>query len=183
MKPSITDVPWHDVRAEVTRLLVGLLRLDTTNPPGNEILAAEYLADVLRADGIEPTVLSSAPGRGNVVARLRGDGSAPPLLLMGHTDVVPAEPDKWQRPPFSGDVVDGVIWGRGATDMKNVVAMELMTLLLIHRLGIPLKRDLIFMATADEEVGGQWGAGWLVDHHPDLIRAEYAINEGGPTAI
>ena len=183
MNPSITDAPWDDVRAEVTRLLVGLLRLDTTNPPGNEILAAEYLADVLRADGIEPTVLSSAPGRGNVVARLSGDGSAPPLLLMGHTDVVPAEPDKWQRPPFSGDVVDGVIWGRGATDMKNVVAMELMTLLLIHRLGIPLKRDLIFMATADEEVGGQWGAGWLVDHHPDLIRAEYAINEGGPTAI
>lgn len=183
MTTMMTNRDWDSVRDEVTTLLVGLLRLDTTNPPGNEILAAEYLADILAREGIEPTVLSSAPGRGNVVARLQGDGSAPPLLLMGHTDVVPAEPDKWQRPPFSGDVVDGVVWGRGATDMKNVVSMELMTVLLIKRLGLPLKRDLIFMATADEEVGGHWGAEWLVDNHPDLIRAEYAINEGGPSSI
>ncbi len=178
-----SGVNWSAVRTEVTGLLQDLLQLDTTNPPGNERLAAEYLAEVLRGDGIAPTVLESKPGRGNVVARLTGDGSAPPLLLMGHTDVVPAEPDKWERPPFSGDLVDGIIWGRGATDMKNVVAMELMTFLLIKRLGLPLKRDIIFMATADEEVGGAWGAGWLVDHHPDLIRAEYAINEGGPTSI
>lgn len=177
------ELEWNPIRDEVVDILRGLLRLDTTNPPGNEILAAEYLADLLRKDGIEPTVLESKPGRGNVVARLRGDGSAPPLLLMGHTDVVPVEPDKWSRPPFSGDLVDGVIWGRGATDMKNVVAMELMTLLMVKRLGLPLKRDIIFMATADEEVGGTWGAGWLADHHPELIRAEYALNEGGPTAI
>jgi acetylornithine deacetylase/succinyl-diaminopimelate desuccinylase-like protein len=157
--------------------------LDTTNPPGNEIVATEYIADILRKDGIEPTVLESAPTRGNVVARLKGDGSGSPLLLMGHTDVVPVEPDKWSRPPFSGDLVDGVIWGRGATDMKNVVAMELMTLLLVKRLGLPLKRDLIFMATADEEVGGKYGAQFMVNEHPDLIRAEFAINEGGPSSI
>ncbi|MFN8484710.1 MAG: M20/M25/M40 family metallo-hydrolase [Anaerolineae bacterium] len=177
------DVDWAAVETEVVEMLRGLLRLDTTNPPGNEIIAAEYIADILRANGIEPTVLSSAAGRGNVVARLKGDGSAPPLLLMGHIDVVPAEPDKWRYPPFSGELVDGEIWGRGATDMKNVVAMELMVFLLVKRLGLPLKRDLIFMATADEEVGGSMGAGWLVDTHPELIRAEYAINEGGPTAI
>ncbi len=176
-------VDWAAAETEVVELLRGLLRLDTTNPPGNEIIAAEYIAAILMANGIEPTVLSSAPGRGNVVARLKGDGSAQPLLLMGHIDVVPAEPDKWRYPPFSAELVDGEIWGRGATDMKNVVAMELMTFLLVKRLGLPLKRDLIFMATADEEVGGSMGAGWLVDNHPELIRAEYAINEGGPTAI
>ena len=183
MTTQTHELDWTSVRDEVVHLLQGLLRLDTTNPPGNEIIAAEYLAEVLRADGIEPVVLSSKPGRGNVVARLKGDGSAPPLLLMGHTDVVPVEPDKWTHPPFSGAVVDDVVWGRGATDMKNVVAMELMAFLLMKRLGRPLKRDIIFMATADEEVGGAWGAGWLVDNHPELIRAEYAINEGGPTSI
>ena len=183
MTSSIGNVNWTEIQKEVVSILQGLLRLDTTNPPGNEIICAEYIADLLRQDGVEPTVLESAPTRGNVVARLKGDGSAPPLLLMGHTDVVPAEPDRWERPPFSGDVVDGVVWGRGATDMKNVVAMELMVLLLVKRLGLPLKRDLIFMATADEEVGGKYGAQFLVNEYPDLIRAEYAINEGGPTSI
>ncbi len=117
------------------------------------------------------------------MARLEGDGSLPPLLLMGHVDVVLAEADKWQRPPFAGELVDGVVWGRGATDMKQMVAMEMMTLLLLKRREARLRRDVILMASADEESGGALGAGWIAHHHPDLIRAEYAINEGGATCI
>ncbi len=174
---------WDSIREQVTTILQDLIRFDTTNPPGNETPCIEHIAAILRRDGIEPIVLESAPGRGNLVARLKGDGSLPPLLLMGHVDVVPAEADKWERPPFTGDLVDGVVWGRGATDMKNMVAVELMTFLLIHRNQVPLKRDVILMANADEEVGGRMGAGWMVSNHPDLIRAEYAINEGGATSI
>ncbi|MFN8471920.1 MAG: M20/M25/M40 family metallo-hydrolase [Anaerolineae bacterium] len=175
----MTAPNWDETRQEVTSLLQDLLRLDTTNPPGNEIIAADYIADRLQQVGIEPTVLESAPGRGNVVGRLKGTGEEAPLLLMGHVDVVPAEPAKWERPPFSGDLADGYIWGRGALDMKNTVASHLMVMLLLARAGVPLRRDVIFMANADEEVGGKMGAGWVVDNHPDLIRAEYAINEGG----
>jgi acetylornithine deacetylase/succinyl-diaminopimelate desuccinylase-like protein len=174
---------WSLVREQVTAILRDLIRFDTTNPPGNETPCVEYIAATLRRDGIEPVVLESAPGRGNLVARLKGDGSLPPLLLMGHVDVVPAEADKWQRPPFSADLVDGIVWGRGAMDMKQMVAMELMTFLLLKRTGVPLKRDVILMANADEEVGGRFGAGWMVANHPDLIRAEYAINEGGATSL
>nr|WP_290668263.1 M20/M25/M40 family metallo-hydrolase [Ardenticatena sp.] len=174
---------WKAVRDEVTRYLQDLLRIDTTNPPGNELAAAEYLAGLLRAEGFDPIVLESAPRRGNLVVRLKGSGEEAPLLLMSHTDVVPAEPDKWEHPPFGGVLADGYIWGRGAVDMKDTVAVFLMLMLLFKRRqdagAPPLKRDLIFMATADEERGGHLGAGWLVEHHPDLIRAEYAINEGG----
>jgi len=169
---------------EVTRLTQDLIRFDTTNPPGNETPCIEYIAAVLRREGIEPVVLESAPGRGSLVARLKGDGSLPPILLMGHVDVVPAEADHWQRPPFSGDLVDGIVWGRGATDMKQMVAIELMTLLMLKRLSLPLKRDVILMVNADEETGGKLGAGFIAEQHPDLIRdAEYAINEGGATSI
>ena len=174
---------WNLIRKQVTTILQDLIRFDTTNPPGNETPCIEYIAATLKREGIEPLVFESAPGRGNLVARLQGDGSQPPLMLMGHVDVVPAEADKWQRAPFSGDLVDGIVWGRGATDMKQMVAMELLTFLLVKCNNIPLKHDLILMANADEEVGGRFGAGWMVQHHPDLIRAEYAINEGGPTSV
>jgi acetylornithine deacetylase/succinyl-diaminopimelate desuccinylase-like protein len=163
--------------------LQDLVRIDTTNPPGNETNAAEYLAGVLKREGFEPQILESAPGRGNLVARLKGDGRAAPLMLMVHTDVVPAEADKWTRPPFSGDIHDGHIWGRGTLDTKGLAAMELTTLLLLKRQGQPLARDIIFMANADEETGGRLGAGWMVREHPDLIRSEYAINEGGGFGI
>jgi acetylornithine deacetylase/succinyl-diaminopimelate desuccinylase-like protein len=174
---------WNLVREQAITTLQELLRFDTTNPPGNETPCIEHIAALLRRGGIESAIFESAPGRGNLVARLKGDGTLPPLLLMGHVDVVPAEADKWERPPFSGDLADGIIWGRGATDMKQMVVMELMTLLWLKRNGVSLKRDVIFMANADEETGGRMGAGWMVDHHPDLIRAEYAINEGGATSI
>lgn len=179
----MTQPNWEQVREEVSRYLCDLLRLNTTNPPGNEILAAEYLAGVLREAGFDPVVLESEPGRGNVVARLPGSGEEAPLLLMSHMDVVPAEPEFWEHPPFAGEVAGGYIWGRGAVDMKDTVATFLELMLLFKRRveagEVPLRRDLIFMATADEERGGHLGAGFLVEKHPDLIRAEYAINEGG----
>ena len=173
------SIDFEVVRAEAVRHLQALLRIDTTNPPGNESAAARYLAEVLRAEGYEPLILESAPGRGNLIARIPGDGSALPLLLYAHTDVVPAEPHKWTHPPFAGQVADGQIWGRGALDMKAMVVMELMTMLLLRRSGQTLRRDVIFAATADEEVDSDVGAEWLVRQHPDVVRAEYGISEFG----
>ena len=178
----MTDsIHWPAVTAEVVHHLQALLRLDTTNPPGNELLAAEYLAGVLRAEGLEPQVLTSAPGRGNLVVRLQGTGAKPPLLLYSHTDVVPAEPEHWTHPPFAGEIADGYVWGRGAADMKDTVAEQLMVMLLLKRQGVRLERDVIFAATADEEIGGTEGYGvpWLVKHHPALIDAEFALSEVG----
>ncbi len=177
----MTTPNWPEVTAEAIRHLRALLRLETVNPPGNERLAAEYLAGVLRAEGFEPLVLESAPGRGNVIARLKGTGEAAPLLLYSHTDVVPAEPAYWSHPPFAAEIADGFVWGRGAVDMKDTVAQQLTVMLLLKRLGVPLRRDVIFAATADEEIGGLdgFGVAWLVRHHPDLLRAEFGLSEVG----
>nr|MBA3533613.1 M20/M25/M40 family metallo-hydrolase [Ardenticatenales bacterium] len=179
---AIEAIEWDAIRDEVVAYLQTLLRFDTTNPPGNEILAAAWLAGVLQGEGIECQILESAPGRGNIVARLPGTGEEEPLLLMSHTVVVPAEPEKWEHPPFSGEIHDGYIWGRGALDMKHIVAQHLTLMMIFKRLadrGIRLTRDLIFMAAADEERAGTFGAFWLVQNHPDLLRAAYALNEGG----
>jgi len=165
------------------QFLQDLIRIDTTNPPGNELPAAQFLADVLRKEGLEPMVIESAPGRGNVVARLRGDGSERPLLLMSHLDVVPAVAQEWSHPPFAAEVADGYIWGRGAVDTKNLTAEQLAVLITLKREGTPLKRDVIFAATADEETGGEQGMAWLVKNHPDWVDCEYAINEGGGFGI
>lgn len=175
------ELNWPSITAETVRHLQALLRLDTTNPPGNETLAAEYLAGALKAEGLEPLVLESAPGRGNVIARLKGTGEKPPLLLYGHTDVVSAEPECWSHPPFAGEIADGFVWGRGAVDMKGTVAQQLLVFLLLKRQSVPLKRDVIFAATADEEIGGVdgYGVSWLVRHHSDLLRAEFGLTEVG----
>ena len=175
----MTPPDFNSIRDEAVRHLQALLRIDTTNPPGNELAAAEYLAGVLHAEGYDPIVLEAAPRRGNLIARYSGDGSAAPLLLYSHTDVVPAEPGKWKHPPFAGDIADGSVWGRGALDMKGMVIMELMTLLLLKRNGDALHRDVIYAATADEEIDSDVGAGWLVTQHPDLVRAEYGLSEFG----
>lgn len=156
-----------------------LLRIDTTNPPGNELPAAQLLAEELRAAGLEPVVLQSAPGRGNVVTRLRGTGQKPPLLLTAHLDVVEADPSAWQHPPFCGEVHDGCLWGRGAIDMKNMAAMSVAVMSRLAREGVKPARDLIFAGVADEEAGCRQGSLWLCQNHPDLVRSEFAIGEGG----
>ncbi|MBW2629607.1 MAG: M20/M25/M40 family metallo-hydrolase, partial [Deltaproteobacteria bacterium] len=161
------------------RLCQQLLRIDTTNPPGNEREAAELVAEELSSAGLEPVMLESAPRRTNVITRLRGTGEKPPLVLAAHLDVVEAEPSAWEHPPFCGEVHDGCLWGRGAIDMKNMVAMSVAIMAQLAREGVKPKRDLIFAAVADEEAGCRQGSLWLSDNHPDLIRGEFAIGEGG----
>jgi acetylornithine deacetylase/succinyl-diaminopimelate desuccinylase-like protein len=156
-----------------------LLRIDTTNPPGNELPAAELLADELSAAGLEPVVLESNPGRGNVVARLRGTGELAPLLLTAHLDVVEAEPSAWDHPPFGGEVHDGCLWGRGAIDMKNMAAMSVAIITRLAREGVKPKRDLIFAGVADEEAGCREGSLWLCNNHRELVESQFAIGEGG----
>lgn len=172
-------INWQEVGDETITTVRDLLRLDTRNPPGNEVRAATYLQTLFADEGIAGEIVGPSQDRGTFIARLKGDGSAPPLLLMSHTDVVAVEPERWTHDPFSGDIADGFLYGRGALDMKQMVAMEAMTMLLLKRTGVPLRRDVIYMAAADEECGGHAGAGWVVTHRPDLIQAEYALNEGG----
>ena len=172
-------VPLLETQASVVSTLQDLIRINTTNPPGNEIQCANYIQHRLLEVGISSTVLEASPSRGSVIARIHGNGELRPLLLLSHIDVVRAEEEKWKHPPFSGELIDGEIWGRGAIDMKGLTAIELELFLLIKRLGLPLKRDVILAATADEEAGGYQGVKWLVENHFDLLDAEYAINEGG----
>src|SRR5215204_5603245 len=183
MHPALEQVDWELEGGALVELLAALLRFDTTNPPGNEAECVEFLADTLRQAGVEPEVLSPVPGRANLVARLAGgDGAEAPLLLNGHVDVVAAEAGRWRHPPFAGEVHDGAVWGRGAVDMKQMVAMSAATIGLLARLGVPLRRDLKLAVVADEEAGCQAGSAWLVDHHPDKVRAGHALGEvGGAT--
>lgn len=177
-----TDVDWKGLGDEATALLSQYLRINTTNPPGNEIAAARWLAAVLRRDGIESRIFEPAPGKANLYARLAGDGSARPIILLNHMDVVLASPQYWSVDPFGGVIQDGSVWGRGALDMKGVAVAEFMTMLVLKRAHVPLKRDIIFLATSDEEIGAGVGAGWIVEHEPDLVRnAEFLLNEGGET--
>jgi acetylornithine deacetylase/succinyl-diaminopimelate desuccinylase-like protein len=168
-----------DLRTQTSELLAGLIQIDTTNPPGNETAAAEYLAAHLAAAGVEATLVGRSDARQNLVARLRGRGEGPSLMLLGHTDVVPADPREWSVPPFSGLDRDGHIWGRGALDMKGQVAAETAAFAALAREGWDGAGDLILCAVADEEVGDGWGLAWLVEEHPDLVRADLVLNEGG----
>lgn len=182
MAPARFQLPesqWRSVEQEAVRHLQHLIRIDTTNPPGNEAEACAYLASILARDKIPFDILESAPGRGNLVCRLRGNGSAPPLLLNAHLDVVAVEPSRWSHDPFGGEIDQGCIWGRGALDMKNMAVMSLVSLLLVHRHKIPLRRDLVFAAVADEEAGGTFGSAWLVREHPEKVRAEICLGEIG----
>jgi acetylornithine deacetylase/succinyl-diaminopimelate desuccinylase-like protein len=172
-------IDWEEVTQEATDLLSRYIAIDTSNPPGNEEAAALFLADILRREGVESQLYQAAPGRANLSARLPGDGGKRPFILLNHTDVVPAEPSFWEEPPFAGTVRNGFIWGRGALDMKGMAIMELLAFLLLKRHGIPLKRDVVFMALADEEVGGEVGVEWMGRHHPEAMDAEYVLNEGG----
>ncbi len=176
---SETTIDWTEAHAEALRHFKALLRIDTTNPPGNERPAADYIAEVFDAEGIEYEIHESKPTRASIVARLRGSGKDGPLLLNGHLDVVPADASRWEHPPFEAVESDGYVWGRGAIDMKNMVAMGMMCLILAKRQGLTLSRDLIFAGVADEEAGSHEGALFLVEEHPELVRSEYVLNEVG----
>ena len=178
MHPALRQVDWDREGAAAVELLRDLIRFDTTNPPGDEAACAAFCADRLRDAGLEPEILTSAPGRDNVVARMTG-GVEPPLLLTAHLDVVPAEADRWTHPPFAAEIADGHVWGRGAIDMKNMAAMSLAVVGMLARCGAPLRRDVLFAGVADEEDGCAHGSAWLVERHPDKVRAGYALGEVG----
>ena len=177
--PGARVIDWAAAETEAIEHFKALLRIDTTNPPGNERPAADYIARVFDEEGIEYEIHESKPTRASIVARLRGNGKEGPLLLNGHLDVVPADHDRWTHPPFEAVEADGFIWGRGAIDMKNMVTMGFMALVLAKRQGLELTRDLIFAGVADEEAGSNEGALFLVEEHPELVRAEYVLNEVG----
>ena len=180
----MAKIDWQAVQAEAVEHLRALVRIDTTNPPGDERPAADYVAGVCERAGLSVEVVESGPNRGNVVARMKGTGAARPLLFLSHLDVVPAEPSKWTHPPFGAEVAGGYVWGRGSVDSKLTTAVGMTVLLACARQGLSLKRDLILAATADEEGGGPAnGAAWLANHRRDLIDAEYVINEGGGFAL
>jgi acetylornithine deacetylase/succinyl-diaminopimelate desuccinylase-like protein len=167
---------------EIVTNLVRLIQAETINPPGNELPAILVVKDILEKAGFPQeafTIVESAPNRGNLVARIKGDGSERPLLLSGHLDVVPVERDRWSRDPFGGEVIDGVVWGRGALDMKGFFAMYLQVFLELFRQKVPLKRDVILAAIADEEAGFTHGSKFLVEQHRELIESEYALTEAG----
>ncbi|MEQ9400194.1 MAG: M20/M25/M40 family metallo-hydrolase [Longimicrobiales bacterium] len=170
-------------RDEVVRLLQGMIRIDSSSPPGNETEVAEYIAAVLAEEGIASSIHEMEPGRGNLVARLPGDGTKRPILLMGHIDVVGVERDQWTVEPFSGEVRDGYVWGRGAQDDKGMTAANLAVFLMLARSGQPLSRDVIFMANAGEEGMAHLGVEYMLREHFDEIDAEFALNEGGGMAL
>jgi acetylornithine deacetylase/succinyl-diaminopimelate desuccinylase-like protein len=171
------------LREEATELLRRLIRLDTVNPPGNETIAAELLRDYLAESGVEADLYARVPERANLVARIPGRGDGPRLLLLSHTDTVLADPVEWQLDPWSGELRNGEVWGRGALDMKGQVAASAVAIASLAREGFEPAGDLIFAATADEEVGEDFGLSWLCVKHPEAVRAEYCVNEGAGDRI
>jgi acetylornithine deacetylase/succinyl-diaminopimelate desuccinylase-like protein len=175
-----TGIDWSKAGDEGIEWLRQYLMIDTTNPPGNEIRGAEFLARILQAEGIPYDLMESSPGRGVLYAKLSGDGSEKGLVLLNHIDVVPWTKETWTVDPFAATTKNGFMYGRGAADMKDLAMLEFVTFLQLHRNKVHLKRDLIFLATADEESGGFVGAGWFAEHHADLLKnAAFLLNEGG----
>jgi len=175
------SLPAHaqSIEDEALDWLQAFIQIDTINPPGNETRAVEFIANILEAEGIPYQTAESAPGRGNLWARLEG-GDEPALILLQHTDVVPADLKYWTTDPLSGEIRDGFLWGRGTLDMKGTGISQLATFISLHRAGAPLNRDVVLVATADEEAGGFFGAGWLVENHPEIFAgAGLLMNEGG----
>jgi acetylornithine deacetylase/succinyl-diaminopimelate desuccinylase-like protein len=173
-------VPSQTLREEVTSLLQELIRLNTVNPPGNETAAAELLRNYLEPFGIQCELYARVPERASLVARIPGSGGGPRLLFLSHTDTVLADPAEWTVDPWSGELRDGQVWGRGALDMKGQVAASAVAMASLAREGFEPRGDLIFAATADEEVGDDpdFGLSWLCREHPEAVRAEFAVNEG-----
>ncbi len=174
------DINWPAVEKEAGELLSQVVQIDTSNPPGNETAAAQFWQKILSQEGIEADVYESEPGRGIVYGRLKGKGKKKALILLHHLDVVPADPAEWKFDPFGGLVKDGYVHGRGAIDCKGVGVVQFLAMALLKRSGLAFERDIIFLGTGDEEVGGRKGAGWFVENHFDLIAdAEFLLTEGG----
>jgi acetylornithine deacetylase/succinyl-diaminopimelate desuccinylase-like protein len=174
---QISNYP--DANKEAINYLKEYLKINTTNPPGNEKLGAEYLANIFQANDIEAKILETGNNRACLYARIKGTGKKRPIILLNHIDVVPAEAKDWQYPPFAGEIHDGEIWGRGALDMKGFGIAQLEAMLMLKRSGKTIDRDIIFLATPDEEAGADFGAKYFVEHHAELVKdAEFLINEG-----
>ena len=174
------DINWAMWTEQATEWLSAYIQVNTVNPPGNETLACDFLGKILDDEKISYDLYDPGHDRATLVATLKGDGSrGKPLILLNHTDVVPFETDKWTVDPLGGEIRDGFIWGRGAQDMKGMGIIELVTFLLHKRHALPLKRDLVFMAVADEEAGSFYGVEFLNREHPEILESDYVINEGG----
>ena len=176
------EINWDAIEDETLEHFRALLRFDTSDPPGRELPAAEYLKEVLESENIPVELLYNNPERPNVIARLEGNGSKEPLLIMAHTDVVNVDPEKWTFPPFSATVDDGYVYGRGAVDDKDNLAAALMVMLELKRQDVALDRDVIFLAESGEEGSVEFGIDFLVNNHLDKIAAEFCLAEGGSVA-
>jgi acetylornithine deacetylase/succinyl-diaminopimelate desuccinylase-like protein len=174
---------WDQLLKEAISYLQQYIRIQTVNPPGNEIEGAKFLKSIFDKESIPSELFEPSPGRGNLVAVLKGSGEKRPILLVNHIDVVPADRDKWEVDPFSAKIKDGYLYGRGALDDKSMGIVEMMILLILKREKIDLKRDLFFLASADEETGGKWGVEWAMENIPFLKESEFALNEGGHVII
>ena len=182
--PLQAQIPDFDAALDDTvAILQDLVRLDTSNPPGNETLVAEYAKKLLEKEGIPGEIYALDPARGNLVARLEGNGSKRPILIMGHSDVVGVDRDQWTLDPFQATIKDGFVYGRGAADYKGMIAAAIQMMLMIKRANIALDRDIILLIEAGEEGTTQWGIDYMVEHHLDKIDAEFALNEGGDIHI
>jgi acetylornithine deacetylase/succinyl-diaminopimelate desuccinylase-like protein len=175
---GLDDRDWQALEDEVLSLFTAILRVDTTNPPGNETACALVLKDYLAANGISSELVGELPERQNLVARLEGRRPGPTFVIMGHLDVVPADEAEWTVPPFGGVVKDGYVWGCGATDMKNQVAAEAVAVARLARAGADFAGTIVYIASVDEEEGSHCGVRWLCESRPDLIRCDYLLNEG-----
>ena len=170
---------WAQLLDESIKHLQEYLRIETINPPGNEIEGARFFKKIFDAESISCELFEPSPSRGNLLATLKGNGEKRPILLLNHMDVVPVEKEGWEVDPFSGIIKDGYLYGRGTLDNKSTGIVEMMAFLIMKRENIPLKRDILFFAAADEETGGRWGIQWAMENIPLLRKSEYALNEGG----
>jgi acetylornithine deacetylase/succinyl-diaminopimelate desuccinylase-like protein len=183
IRSQTTSINWPEYQDMAVDLMQQYLRVNTSNPPGNEIEAAKFFKSILDKNGIQNEIFEYKPGRANIIARLKGTGSKRPLILLSHMDVVTADPSAWTVNPFSAEIKDGAIYGRGALDMKGEGLLHLMTMLVLKKHGPPLSRDVIFLATADEEVHDE-GSIWMIANKADLFKdAEYLLTEGGDNLL
>jgi acetylornithine deacetylase/succinyl-diaminopimelate desuccinylase-like protein len=170
---------WDQLLDEAINYIKEYIRIETVNPPGDEIEGARFLKKIFNSESIPCQIYEPFPSRGNLLATLKGSGEKKPILLLNHIDVVPVEKKQWEVDPFEGIIKDGYLYGRGTLDDKSMGIVEMMALLILKREGIPIKRDILFLASADEETGGSWGVQWAMENIPTLKESEYALNEGG----